>query len=132
MRYAIKIGKGWRTAFRLFGFSPETSYVELEDGAVRFRFGTADERVPLGDIEAVSRRRWPFYFGLGPKLGPAGGVAYVGDTDGVVEVRLKRPRRMNVWGPFRRGDARAVTVSLEDSDAFVADLRRAMGANTER
>jgi hypothetical protein len=125
MRYPIKIQTGYKTLFSLFGFSPESSYVELEGGALTFHFGTASEVVPLRDVAGVDRARWPFYYGLGAKLGPRGGVAYVGSTDGVVEIALTVPRPMNVWGPFRRAKARAVTVSLEDADGFIDAVRAA-------
>ncbi len=125
MRYPIKIAASVRPLFAAFGFSRASSYVELEGGALAFRFGTADEVVPLVDVAGAARARWPFYYGLGPKLGPKGGVAYVGSLEGVVTVTFASPRPMNVWGPFRRARARAVTVSLEDADAFLDALRAA-------
>ncbi|MBI5480073.1 MAG: hypothetical protein HY906_14495 [Deltaproteobacteria bacterium] len=125
MRFPIKIAAPWRLLFRVFGFKPADSYVGLEDGALRFHFGTADETIPLSDIDRVEPRRWPFFYGLGPKLDVANGVAYVGSTEGVLRIWLKRPRRMNVWGAFRRSETHAVTVSLEDPSGFIAALEQA-------
>src|SRR5205085_134059 len=70
----------------------------------------------------VARRRWPVYFGLGAKLGPSGGVSYVGSTEGVVQIDFVSPRPMHVWGPFRASRARCAIVSLEDPDQFIAEV----------
>jgi hypothetical protein len=129
MRFPIKIASGWAPLFRVFGFSPKKSFIELDDESLSFHFGTAHEQVPLADIVGVERRKWPFFYGLGAKIGPDGGVAYVGSLDGVVQVQFSEPRPMNVWGPFRTGKARCVTVSVEDADAFMSALRAAIEPN---
>jgi hypothetical protein len=128
MRYPIKIASALKPLFSLFGFSSGGSYVDLEGGVVTFHFGTASETVPLRDVAAIARARWPLYYGIGPKLGPKGSVAYVGSAEGVVEVTFASPRPMNVWGPFRRGEARSVIVSLEDADGFVGAVQAALAA----
>ena len=122
MRFPIRISAPWRPLFALFGFHAPSSVIELDDEAVRLRFGTAYETVPLAEIAGASVRRWPFYYGLGPKLGPDGGVSYVGSTEGVVRIDFVAPRTMSVWGPFRTSKARCVNVSLEDPDGFLAAL----------
>jgi hypothetical protein len=124
MRFPIRISAPWRPLFRLFGFQPDHSYVQIENDSLVVRFGPAHETIALSDVDRVEPRRWPFFFGLGPKLDLAQGVAYVGSTAGVVRIWLKRPHRMNVWGPFQRSQTHAVTVSLEDADGFMAALRR--------
>ena len=126
MRYPIKISRPWQPLFSLFGFSPERSYVELDGQAVCSHFGTANECVPLAEISGVERRGWPFYFGLGAKLGPSGGVSYVGSAEGVVQIDFVRPRPLAVWGPFRASGARCMIISLENADQFIADLRSAL------
>lgn len=128
MRFAIRIATAWRPLFALFGFRPESSYVELDDQSLVVSFGTAKESIPLQKIAGASRRNWPFFYGLGPKLGPKGGVSYVGSTSDVVEIRLAEPCELNVWGPFRRKNARCVTVSIENADAFVDALQTAIAA----
>lgn len=124
MRFPIRISSPIYPLFRAFGFSRQKSFVDLEDGRLRVRFGTADESIPLADVERVERRRWPVYFGLGAKLDVKNGVAYVGSFDGVVRIWLKRPHPMNVWGPFSRSTTRAITVSVEDADEFIAALEK--------
>jgi hypothetical protein len=127
MRYPISFSRPFRPLFSLFGFSPARSYVELDDQALHLHFGTAHQRVALEAIAGVDRYDWPFYFGLGAKLGPNGGVSYVGSTEGVVKITFVEPRPMNVWGPFKTSRARSAVVSLQQADQFVADLRSALG-----
>jgi hypothetical protein len=124
MRYPIQISSPWQGLFWLFGFRVDHSYVELEGEALRIHFGTADELIPLNKIAKVELRKWPFYFGLGPKIGPDGGVSYVGSTDGVVQIDFIDPRRMNVCGPFRVARARCVIVSLENAAQFIEDVKK--------
>jgi hypothetical protein len=123
MRYRIKISRPWQALFSLFGFSADRSYVELDRRGLRLHFGTADERIPLAEIAGVERRSWPYFYGLGAKFGPDGGVSYVGSTDGVVRIDFVKPRPMNVWGPFRASSARCAIVSLENADRFIEELR---------
>lgn len=127
MRFPIRISRTLRPLFSLFGFRAASSYLEIDRDMLRLRFGTADEAVPLADIGAITPRRWPIYYGLGAKLGPDEGVAYVGSREGVLQIELTRPHPLNVWGPFSRSAARAVQVSLEDPAGFVAaiEARRA-------
>lgn len=125
MRYAIKISPVWKPLFTVFGFSQKSSYIELDNGSLHFNFGTASETVPIEQVADVVHASWPFFYGLGAKLGPKGGVSYVGSMDGVVRVELTEPRPMNVWGPFATKKAKCVTVSVEEPDAFIEAVRAA-------
>jgi hypothetical protein len=127
MRYPIRISPLWLGLFALFGFPKKRSYAEIDGQALHFHFGTAHERIPIGEITSIAPRRWPLYFGLGAKYGPDGGVAYVGSREGVVQIDFAQPRPMNVWGPFHASHARCVIVSIEDADRFIADLRERIG-----
>ena len=127
MRYPIKISSAWQPMFAIFGFSANSSYVEVDDGELTLCFGTAKETVPLENVANVVQRRWPLFFGLGPKLGPDGGVAYVGSTDGVLQIWFKEPIAMNVWGPFRHSKAKCVTISLHDPAGFKRALEEKLG-----
>ena len=128
MQYPIEISPVMRPLFAIFGFRRPSSYVELDDVGLTVRFGTAHERIPLAAIRSVSRLRWPFYYGLGAKLGPGGTVAYVGSFAGVVRIDFADTRPMNVWGPFERGAATGVIVSVADADAFIAALQARLRA----
>lgn len=125
MRFPIKVAKGWGPLFSMFGMSPRSSYVDVRDDVVEFNFGTANEVVPIAEIGEIVDRNWPLLYGLGAKLGPDDGVSYVGSRSGVVQVRFTKPRRMDVWGPVKKSDARCVTLSLADPDGFRQALEKA-------
>lgn len=126
MRYPISVSTLWSPLLRLFGFAGKNAYVELDERTLTFRFGSTEETVPLTAIDGVARFSWPAYYGLGAKLGPDAGVAYVSSLDGVVQVRFSAPRPMKVWGPFRTSKAECVTVSLEHPDVFIEALEAAI------
>lgn len=132
VRFAIRISPMWRPLFAAFGFRQESASVELEDDALHIRFGGSFERIPLADVAGVAPRRWPFYYGLGPKLGPDKGVSWVGSTDGVVKIDFVAPRPIVVWGPFRSSAAQCLIVSLEDRDAFIAAVDAARSRRRDR
>jgi hypothetical protein len=121
MRYPMRLNKAVRPLLALFGGVPAKSWVEVIDGAVRFKFGTFDESVALADVAGVEPTTVPWIAGLGWRIGPGGRVGLLGSHQGVADVTLRAPRRVKVVGiPFR---CRHLLVSLEDRDAFVADLR---------
>jgi hypothetical protein len=123
MRYPMKIATWVHPLFRLFGFRRDRCHVDLDDTSLALQFGSIQHTILLADISAASQRHWPIYYGLGNKLGPDHGVAYVGSFDDVVHIQLARPHDLQVWGPIRRSDARAVTFSVERSDDFLEALR---------
>lgn len=128
MRFPIKISPVWRPLFTVFGFATSASYIDIDDEAVTFHFGTANETVPLHNVKCVVQRSWPLFFGLGPKLGPDGGVAYVGSTDGVLQIWFKEPVAMNIWGLFGHSTATCVTVSVEDPQGFKDAIEKKIAA----
>ena len=132
MRFKITISTILSPVFAVFGFRKQSSWVELSDNDLNFNYGTAHERVLLDNVESVGHYDWPFYYGVGAKLGPDGSAAYVGSLDGVVQVKFKSPIPMNVWGPFNRKKARSVIVSLEDAQGFIAALEEKLQAKRQR
>jgi hypothetical protein len=121
MRHAMKVGI-WKPLFLLFGGSPSRAYVDVDADEVTFRFGFFEARVPRAEIASAARSRWPAIGGLGWRIGLRGEVGLIGSLDGVVEVRLSKPRRMRVMTvPV---NARRVFVSLEHPEAFLEDLER--------
>ena len=127
MRFSITISRVWRPLFRLFGFSAGDSFVDLDDRGLDLAFGTAREQIAWDNIDSVAPRAWPFYYGLGPKLGPDGGVAYVGSTEGVVQIRLRRPQSLAVWAFFRKRQATSVTLSVSEPEAFLRAVTGKLG-----
>ena len=118
MRHAMKLG-AWRPLLALFGGTRPRAYVDVEPDTVTFRFGAFEARIPRADVSGASRARWPLLGGIGWRIEP-GAVALIGSLQNVVEVRLRQPHRVSVlWIPV---NALRVFVSLEDPEAFLADL----------
>ncbi|PTL76120.1 hypothetical protein [Vitiosangium sp. GDMCC 1.1324] len=123
----MKLG-AWSPLLTLFGGTPSRSYVEVAPDSVTFRFGAFVARIPLADVSGASRAHWPLLGGIGWRIGP-GAVGLIGSLQNVVEVTLRQPHRVRVMGiPVK---ARRVFVSLEDPEAFLADLAAARGSPQE-
>jgi hypothetical protein len=98
--------------------------VEVEEDAVSFRLGAWRMRVPRADVADAAPARWPWYGGIGWRIGP-GTVGLIGSLANVVRVNLSTPHRTRVvFIPVR---TRRIFVSLDDPRAFIADLGRAEG-----
>lgn len=120
MRYRIRRGI-FRPLLTALGGTGEASYVDVGPTTVRFRFGLLfDEEVPRVALARVRRGRWPWYGGIGWRLGAGGAVGLIGSLDGVVEIELREPRRVRLLGiPWR---CRRIFVSLEDPAGFLREL----------
>lgn len=120
MRYRIRRGI-FRPLLTVLGGTAEGSYVDVGPAAVRFRFGFLfDEEIPRAELARVRRSRWPWYGGIGWRLGVPGVVGLIGSLDGIVEIELREPRRVRFLGiPLR---CRRVFVSLEDPGGFLREL----------
>lgn len=120
MRYAMQLSTLFTPLLALFGGTRSRSYLDLDDQGVRLRFGIFDERVPLEAIASAEPTTVPLIAGVGWKVGP-GTVGLLGSQQGTVRLTLREPRPMRFFGfPVR---TRNVVVSLEEPDAFLADLR---------
>jgi hypothetical protein len=122
MRYPIRVDSVWRPLLTLFGVAAERAYVDVEPDRVRFRFGWPfDQAVPRDAIAGVARVEWPWYWGIGWRVGPLNRVGLIGSRRGVVEVRLREPHRvvLTVF-PWR---VRRIAVSVQDPEALVAALK---------
>lgn len=128
MRYPIRITANPLIGpfLRGFGVRRGNSYVELKGGALTIRMGCwFNETVPLGEIASMAPSEWPWWGGFGVRLAPRQGVAVVASTQGVVNIGLKRPRRMSILIVPR--NAENLWVSLEDPDGFLRALSEATG-----
>lgn len=120
MRHPMRLSRAWRPLLAIFGGTPGDSFVDVGPEQVRFRFGfTFDQRIPRAQIEGAAAVKHAWWLGIGWKIAP-GMVALIGDTAGVVEVRLREPRRVRLVGiPWRYQKLR---VSLQDPEAFIKDV----------
>ncbi|MBU8899609.1 hypothetical protein KRR26_28765 [Corallococcus sp. M34] len=112
----------WSPLLVLFGGTRERSFVDVTPDVVTFRFGFFEARIPRTDILDAARAQWPLLGGIGWRVG-VGTVGLVGARQNIVAVSLREPQRVSVLGiPVR---ARLIFVSLEEPEAFIADLQSA-------
>jgi hypothetical protein len=123
MRHPMRLGPVSRPLLALFGGTPAGSFVDVGPEDVRFRFGFAfDQCIPHDQITGVAPVKHSWWMGIGWRLGPSV-VALIGDSAGVVEVRLRESRRVRPLGiPWRYQRLR---VSLQDPESFMNELRAA-------
>jgi hypothetical protein len=125
MRFAIRRSGVWGPLFSVLGMSGKSSFVEIDTerrtlhvkGGIWF-----EETFQLDEIESVSPSTWPWWGGLGVKLGPGNSVGVVASGEGVVAIKFRRPQLMHVIVSVERPELR---VSLEDPDGFMRELRSA-------
>lgn len=124
MIFPMRLGI-WRPLFLLGGATRATSYVEVDAATVRFRFGGGplgfDERIERRRVRDARARSWPFFLGIGWRIGTGGIVGLIGATSGIVEVDLAPPLRTRV--AFIPLTCRQILVSVEDPTGLVAALR---------
>ena len=128
MRYPMRLSTLGKPLLALFGGTSSRSYVDVIAGSIRFRFGMFDESFSIDDIAAVERTEVPLIAGLGWKIGIHRTFGLIGSQKGIVQVTLREPRR--VWVTFIPFKARHIVVSLEDPDAFIADLKEKIAARS--
>jgi len=94
----------------------------VEGDDVRLRFGLLfSEHVSRADIVSAARTEWPLLAGIGWRIWPLRRVGLIGSRQGVVELRLREPRRMHLGpAPLWRFDR--ICVSVEEPDAVIAAL----------
>lgn len=120
----FRIRRVWwmRPLLTVLGGTSSRSFVELDGDTVRLRFGplfVAD--LPRSAIVQAQRTRWPWYGGLGWRLGAGKTVALTGALAGTVELVLDAPRRVRFC--LLPLSCRRIVVSLEEPEALLAALR---------
>jgi hypothetical protein len=129
MRFPILISPLWRPFLLPFGGTRDRSYLELENGTLRVRFGWLfDSSFAVEQVEGASPSHWPVWAGIGWRTNLAGTVGLVGTYVNVVELRFKAPQRVRMLLPTR---CQRLYVSLEEPREFMAALRQA-GAVAEK
>jgi hypothetical protein len=118
MRHAILRG-AWRPLLALFGATRDRAHIDVGSERIEVCFGWFQADLPRGDLLSASRSRWPWYGGIGWRIG-ARTLALIGALRGVVELRLRAPHRTRIALIPLRYDR--LFISLEDPEAFLADL----------
>lgn len=116
-RFAMARG-ALRPLLTLFGGRAERAFVEVFPDSVTFRFGFFVEVIARSEIIDVSPATWPWWGGVGWRLGPRC-IALISARRNVVCVTLREERRTVLLFPWRY---RRLFVSLEDTAGFIAAL----------
>jgi hypothetical protein len=120
-RFQIRIDPWWQPLLLVGGGTREGSYVEIDEGKVKVRFGWFfDREIALGDIEGVQEMSWPLWYGVGWRTNFSDLVGLIGSHQGVVELALRTP--LQVWGLLRY---KRLAVSLEEPQRFIEAMARA-------
>ena len=126
MRFAISITHNFllEPFMKTMGVSREDSFIEVDKETLHVRMGRwFDEKIPVARIKAIAPSDWPWWGGLGVKLGHHG-VGVVGSMDHIVNIKFSEEIRVRVL--FEVG-VEQMWVSLEDRDAFLRALADATG-----
>lgn len=92
--------------------------VRLAGGRIRVTFGVLfDHTFPLEQVVDIRRSGWPWWRGLGLRVGLGGRVGLIGSTEGVVCLRFRVPQRVRVVVPLRCTE---LHVSVVDPEGLLA------------
>ena len=120
MRYDMKLGR-WSPLLRLFTAKPANSYIEVQEERLICSFGTATQTIPRADVVSVIASNWPWYHGIGWRMGPMS-LCHIGSLIGIVEIRLSSVRKSE--GLLKTRYDRFF-VSLEEPEAFIDAMSEA-------
>ena len=105
--------------------APHGGTVELDDTHCQIRLGVLGRtRIPLGLVTRVSTMEWPWWAGVGVRIG-RGVVGFVSKSGQIVVIELAGP--IEVRAPLRWSTQR-VAVSVADTEAFVVALAHRVSA----
>jgi hypothetical protein len=123
-KFNIHIDPIWKAPMLLIGATQAKSWVDVADDELDIRMGVGHEHIPLSNVASVSPHEWSMWYGLGHRLG-YDGIGYVGSTNNVVEIKLKKPQAFNLLLGIK-ADYGSFFVSVDDPEAFIAAVRSAL------
>lgn len=98
-------------------------HAEVGDGFVRVRFGWLGRAdVPVASIVEARSFPWPWWGGIGVRLGGGGLVAYMARSGVGAMLELEGTCRVRAPLPW---SARRVLIGVEDVEGFLADVAAA-------
>jgi len=108
-----------------FGVRGPRAVASLEHGRLRLQFGALfDHGFPLTAIEHSRRASWPWWMGMGLRIGLDRKLGLIGSLRGIVCIHFREPVRVRSLVPLRCQD---LFVSLEDPGGFIAAIEAAPG-----
>jgi hypothetical protein len=120
-RFPIRIDLLFRVPMLAIGATRRRSFVELREDGLFIRLGFVRVTIPYADIDAVEPIRWPWWAGLGVRIGPEHTLGLVGSYRNVLRLRLRRPVALKAILTI---PASNYAVSVADVDGFQTALAR--------
>lgn len=124
-RHHFAFAPAYRLPALLFGITPRTTWVDLDDQQLTVRYGPWSLRTSLGNISGVERTggfAWLKTAGPPHLSFSDRGVSFTTNADDAVCLRFARP----VAGidPTRRIKHPGATLTLQDVPGFITELER--------
>jgi hypothetical protein len=120
-RFPMNIDPVWQPILLPFGGTRHTSFAEVSDDGVRFRFGMLFDRTfRRSEVAGARKRQMHWWNGIGWCSNLLGRIGLLGSHTGVVEVRFKQ--RSLAFGVF---PCDSVSISLQNPDGFLKVLKAA-------
>lgn len=120
-RHPLRLGRAGRILILPLIWS--RPYAEIDDGRLRIHMGWLGRAdVPLRAISVAREFHWPWWGGIGVRLGGSGLVAYVTRSGRCALMELETPQRVLMPVPWA---AQRIGVSVEDVERFLAELAAA-------
>lgn len=127
MRFALRISSVFKPVFFAAGATHESSYVEIGEDHLYVKMGPwFDQTFPLDHVKSVGPSEWPWYGGLGVKVGPTkGAVGVVGSLEGVVVLTFDPPQHVELWAVVASvpAECHELRIALEEPAAFQKAIR---------
>jgi hypothetical protein len=124
-KFDIHIDPLWRAPLLIIGATQEQSWIDIGDSEIEIKFGSGHEHLPLTNVAGAEPAEWSLFYGIGHRLGH-NGIGYVGSTNNVVEIKLKKPQEFNMIFGIKASYS-SFYVSVDDPAAFIAAIRNKLG-----
>lgn len=99
----------------------ERAVARVGTGRIEVEFGVLFRgRFPLEQVEHIGHDAWPWWGGLGVRLGTRGRAYVLGSSQGVVRLHFTRPQRVYAPIPWRCSE---LYLSLHDPGGFIATVQ---------
>ncbi|HEX2281125.1 MAG TPA: hypothetical protein VHG52_05110 [Thermomicrobiales bacterium] len=120
--FAFEITRaGWvKWLLWLVGATSSRSYVTLDNGTLRARFGYYTLEVPTQRITHAERSTWPWHSGIGIRTNMKDTIGLVGSYDNIVRLDIDPPVRASVLKiPV---NVSRLYLSLDNPDRFLSAI----------
>lgn len=118
MDFPLRISPLLAPLLRPFGVRGPAAVARLEQDRLHLHFGALlDHGFALTDIEHVRRSSWPWWMGMGLRIGLDHKLGLIGSLRGVVCIHFREPVRVQALLPLHSQD---LFLSLRDPDGFIA------------